>query len=91
MPNDEHLIGQTYGCDALAESMKPTIFLIHDRHIHVPSNETITYQEITDFITGDYLDKTATTLHVSPRISILKYVGRFIWSQLMMLAKQMIG
>ena len=94
MPQDEHLIGQTYEIDGLGEEDKPTIFLINSRIIHVAnqkSNGMMTYQEIMDFVTGDYVTDSKATIHIEPRISILGYVGRFIWVKVIQWAMKVLG
>ena len=36
-----------------------------------------------DFIMGDYFGKSIKTIYVEPRISIIRYIGRYIWSKFM--------
>jgi isopenicillin N synthase-like dioxygenase len=86
MPADDHLIGQTYGVEAIEENLKPTIFLINDRFVHAVPNsnsEVVTYQDIMEFITGGYYDTAINSFHVEPRISILRYIGCFLWGKFM--------
>ena len=85
MPADDDMIGQTYNLERVSDSMRPIIFLINDRFIHTlpNSNEAVTYQAIIDFITGGYYADSQRTFLIEPRISILRYIVRFIWSKIM--------
>lgn len=64
--------------------MKPTLFLVNHRFVHVlpnTANNTMTYQEIMDFVMGGYYDSALKTMHVEPRISIMMYICRYIWTK----------
>ena len=78
----------------MGEEDRPTIFLINGRIIHVANqkpNGVMTYQEIVDFITGDYIAEAKETIHIESRISILGYIGRFIWVKIIQYAVKIIG